>query len=408
MRAIIASDNQTTSTKLRHALVQLGYECLIADVLEVNDAALRLEAMDRQPDLVLIVLPDDEERCLQQLKRVSESTPARIIAIGPGNDPQHILAVVHAGADDYLVENQDLYEQLSSFLSRLTAKRETAATCGRLTIVASAGGGCGASVIAGNLAVLIAKERGTCALLDYDPRTGDQASLFNLKPRHTMAELCRNIDGCDQKMLKQSLTEHDSGVLLLAGPQRIADSGCLTAEGLRKVTRIARSVMADVVADVGSVADGGDLDLLQTADRVLLVFRGDFPGLRRTKTVLEFWDDAPIGRHVIQLVANSCGQSKQLPIAKVQSALRREVLLSLPDDRQGLNLSVDSGNPIVLDAPKSAFSRAMLELGALAALLSESGKPVRAKARSAARSLLSKLTMLTRGVTEPIAARAAR
>jgi pilus assembly protein CpaE len=364
--------------------------------------------MDRQPDLVLIVLPDDEERCLQQLKRVSESTPARIIAIGPGNDPQHILAVVHAGADDYLVENQDLYEQLSSFLSRLTAKRETAATCGRLTIVASAGGGCGASVIAGNLAVLIAKERGTCALLDYDPRTGDQASLFNLKPRHTMAELCRNIDGCDQKMLKQSLTEHDSGVLLLAGPQRIADSGCLTAEGLRKVTRIARSVMADVVADVGSVADGGDLDLLQTADRVLLVFRGDFPGLRRTKTVLEFWDDAPIGRHVIQLVANSCGQSKQLPIAKVQSALRREVLLSLPDDRQGLNLSVDSGNPIVLDAPKSAFSRAMLELGALAALLSESGKPVRAKARSAARSLLSKLTMLTRGVTEPIAARAAR
>jgi pilus assembly protein CpaE len=373
MRAIVASDNQTTSTKLRHALVQLGYECLIADVQAVDEAARKLETTDRQPDLVLIVLPDDEERCLQQLKRFSESTPARIIAVGAGNDPQRILSAVHAGADDYLVENQDLYQQLSSFLSRLTAKRETASTGGQLTIVASAGGGCGASVIAGNLAVLVAKERGNCALLDFDARSGDQAALFNLKPRYTLAEVCRSIDGCDQNMLKQSLTEHESGVLLLAGPQRLADIGCLSADGLKKVARIARSVMVDVVVDLGSVADGGDVELLRTADQIVLAFRNDFPSLRRARMVVESWDDAQIGRHVVQLVANSCGQAKQLPLAKVQSALRREVLLSLPDDRQGLNLSVDSGNPIVLEAPKSVFSKSMAELGVLAGMLSEKG-----------------------------------
>lgn len=406
MRAIVASDDQTTATKLRHALVQLGHECLVGNVLAIAETERLLSTTDRHPDLVLFVLPDDDERCLKQLERFRESTPARIIAVGGDDDATRIISAVHAGADNYLVENQDLYQQLSSCLARLTAQRKTAVAKGRVTFVASAGGGCGASVIASNLAVLIARERETCALFDFDVRSGDQAQLLNLKPRHTLAELCHNINGCDGNMLEQSLTRHDSGVRLLAAPQQISEGRNVSTEGLRRIVRIARSVMDDIVIDVGSVSDGGDIELLQGADRILLVFRCDFPALWRIRRILEVWDDSNIGRHVVHVVTNSCGQSKRLPIARIQSALRRDVLLCLPDDQQVLNLCVDCGNPAVLETPKSPFAKSMAELGVQTGLLSADAKSRRNAQEALGQSLLSKLAMATRAVVKPLVARA--
>lgn len=408
MRAIVASDNQTVSTKLRHAVIQLGYDCPIGHVLAIEEAGRFLQNPDPPPDLILFGLPEDEERGLKQLHQFSAQSSARIIVVGPGNDPRLILETVHAGADDYLIENQDLYQQLSSFLNRLTAKRATAAAPGKLTVVTSVGGGCGASIVASNLAILIARERGGCALLDFDGKSGDQAALFNLKPRHTLGELCHNIDGCDQKMLEQSLTEHSSGVRLLAASQRLADNRHLSRQALHKIARITRSTIQDVVIDLGSSADGGDPDLLQSADRIMLVFRRDFPGLRRLRLVLDAWDSEKIEDRNVHLIANSCGQAKRLSIAKIQSALRRELLLSLPDDRQAVNLSIDSGNPVVLDAPKSPFSKSMRELGTASGVLAPKGKRARKQAKPQRQSIFSRLNFITRSVVEPAAAQACK
>ena len=46
------------------------------------------------------------------------------------------------------------------------------------------------------------------------------ATGLNLKPRHSIADLCHNIDKLDQKMFEQSLIEHPSGVFVLAAPKR--------------------------------------------------------------------------------------------------------------------------------------------------------------------------------------------
>lgn len=369
MYPMIASDDSQMAAKLRDALIQLGYDCRTGNVHTIDDAARHLQRTDRQPDLVLFVMPDDKGRCLEWLTEFREATRARIIAVGAGSDASRILAAVHAGADDYLVENEDFYEQLRSFLVRLTAKRQCASPKGRMTIVASAGGGCGTSIIASNLAVLIAQKRESCGLFDFDVSAGDQTALLNLKPRHTLAELCRNIEDCDRNLLEQSLTRHNSGLLLLAAPQRIADGRYLTAEALRTIARVGRSVVRDLVIDAGSVCNGGDPELLQAADQIILVFRCDVPGSRRLRLILESWEEAGIDLENVHFVANRCGQSKKLPVAKIESALRRDVLLCLSDDRRRVNLSVDCGNPVVLEAPTSSFSKSMIELATRIGLL---------------------------------------
>lgn len=369
MYPIIASDDPSIAADLRDALFQLGHDCRQGNVLSIDDAARQLQRTDRQPDLVLFVLPNNERRFLEKLAQFREATRARIIAIGDGNDAEHVLATVHAGADDYVVNSKDLYEQLASFLVRLTVKRQSGTPKGRVTIVASAGGGCGTSVIASNLAVLIAKQRESCGLFDFDAYGGDQSALLNLKPRHTLDELCRNIDECDANLLEHSLTHHESGVQLLPAPQRISENRFVTPEALRIIARIGRSVLEDLVIDAGSVCDGGDPELLRMADRILLVFRCDVPGSRRLRMILESWDEHELNTDNVHFVANRCGQAKKLPVAKIEAALRKEVALCLTDDRRKVNLSVDCGNPIVLESPRATFAKSMVTLGQRVGLL---------------------------------------
>jgi Flp pilus assembly CpaE family ATPase len=60
-------------------------------------------------------------------------------------------------------------------------------------------------------------------LLDLNLVTGDSATLFDLTPTYTLADLCLNSDQIDRVMLERSLACHTSGVHVLAAPNSIAD-----------------------------------------------------------------------------------------------------------------------------------------------------------------------------------------
>jgi pilus assembly protein CpaE len=371
MRTYILSDAEALASQVRHALNRRGYECPSEAVIPLADYPRLAEV---QTDFVVLCLPPDPERALTALTALAEVRPVvkfRVVAVGPGTDPKLILRTMRAGADEFVTED-DFATDLDEALARLRTGAAGAAA-GKTFAVLGASGGGGASTVAVNVAVTLAKDHGGGILIDLKLETGDLAALLDLDPPHTIADLCGGYSTPDGEMLAQSLVAHASGVRLLASPRRQASairtiasmSGPgVTADTVREVLNLARSASPHTVVEVSPTFREEQAHALGIADAILLVFRLDFPSLRNTRRALEHLDALGIDRGRIRLVGNRHGQPHSLKPPDVEGALGMKLFHLIPDDTGAMNVAANVGEPVVLGHPKAPSARSLKQLAA--------------------------------------------
>jgi pilus assembly protein CpaE len=362
MAILIASDCQTKATRLRHHLTQNGLDCPFANVVTI-DAARQAATAEPQPELIVFVLFQDDDRALAILRNLREAVETPILAVGP-RDPNLILGTLHAGANDFLDEASDFHKDLTSALSRLLESASKRATAGRLITVVAANGGCGRTFFAANLAVQLAQTQGRCGLFDLDIAGADVATYLNLKPPHSIADLCHNIDKLDQKMFEQSMVEHESGVFVLAAPEEWEQARSISAEGLQKVLRFGKAFFPSVVVDLNSPWLSGNTPVLQQSTTVLLLLRLDFPGIRNAHRVLSAMDRAGVDPGKLQLVAARYGRPKEISGSQVESVLGMKIRHYLPEDSHTVNSCINCGVSVMLESPSSAIGKAIASVAA--------------------------------------------
>lgn len=362
MHVLIASDRPATSSRLQHSLATLGHECTPGQIVSLETAAQIAVAKKPGPDVVIAVLPADKNRSVSMLQRLREVTRATIIAVGTAQQPSEILDAIHAGAHDFLDEQGDIATQLGQSLQRNCRSTETEKKTGQLIVITGASGGSGASVLSSNLAVALATQHGSCALLDLCMRQGDQAALLNVKPRHTVIELSRNVHKLDLNILKQSLVEHRTGLHLLAAPQQLEDADSISRDAINRIVRLTQSAFSHVVADLGVHPEPCVQDLLGRAERILLLVRLDFTSVRSARLLLQRFSRVGIDAARIEMVASRVGQPNELPLAKAEQVLGVKMTCQIPEDIKTVNRCVNCGVPAVVDSPNSKFAKRVTDL----------------------------------------------
>jgi pilus assembly protein CpaE len=361
MMTLIVSDNQMTATQLRNGLIQHGHHCPVTNVVSMDMAGEALRAMPHPPDLILLVVGSGEERSDEALRALRACRSARLVAIG-SRDPGRILRAFREGADDYLDERGNLMEDLSVSLQRVSELTKQTEVSGVVVSVVAGSGGSGRTTIATNLAVLAAGQHKRCGLLDLDLHGGNAAAYLDLTPRHSVADLCRNLTKLDQNMFEQSLAVHESGVHLLPAPDSTDELGDVSVEGITRILRIARSLFPVVFVDLDECNHDGARHVLRQSSLVLLVSRLDIPALENTRRTLDSLERSGVDRTKIRFVVSRCGQPNELPPARVEQVLGLTVFESVPDDPKSVNLSINCGRACVSESPRSRFSLAMSSL----------------------------------------------
>jgi pilus assembly protein CpaE len=316
-----------------------------------------------RPQALMVVLSPNPERALAAMGKVGSQVSGPVLAVGPTADPQIIMQALQQWANHYLDEN-DLPRQFEAFLSRLQAPASPPARVpGQVISVLAASGGCGASTLAVNLAVVLALERGSCALVDLKPCVGDLAALLDLKPTHTLADLCHNPARVDEAMLEKALVTHSSGVRLLAPPHLFEDIRLLNPQGIQKALGLARDSHPFVVIDQEDCFHEEQIQALRQADTILLTARLDFTSLRNTRRILDHLGQLNIPRERVNVVVNRHGQAKELPKEEVEETLRLKLTHLIPEDSAAVNGANNTGVPVVLKAPSSRAAQAIVRLG---------------------------------------------
>jgi pilus assembly protein CpaE len=314
-----------------------------------------------QPEVLVVTLAPDADRALAVLGNLRLGTQARILAVGPTADSRLILRALRAGAADYLDE-ADLEAGLLDALARLRAELPAQAEPGRLIALLAPSGGSGSSTLAVNVATVLAGEHKSSVLFDLKLEAGDLAALLDLRPTHTLADLCQNAANMDRVMFERSLSRHASGVHLLAAPRTLADVAQVTPEGVRQALAVARSQFPYVVADLDHSFREEQLLLLRQADVILVVLRLDFTALRNTQRTLEYLAQLGIPTDRVRLVVNRYGQPKEVPAAKAEEALGVKIAHYVPDEPKTVNRANNSGVPVVLESPRASVSRSVTKL----------------------------------------------
>jgi pilus assembly protein CpaE len=358
MQAFIVSDHEPLTIRIREVLLREGWDCPAAHMLSFDLAEQHLA--NAHPDLVVAVLGADMERALLVLRHLRGVVSARLLAVGPA-ESKLILRALREGADLYLDETELESELLGAF-ARFPIAAGTQAEPGRLICLLAASGGCGSSTLAVNVAAVLAKQHKSCALLDLKLEGGDLAALLDLKPTHTLADLCQNAARMDRVMLDRSLVRHESGIHLLAPPESFTDIHHVNAEGVRQALSHARAAFPYVVVDLDHSFREEQVQVLRQADVLLLVLRLDIPSLLKTRRTLDQLDRLGVGKDRIFLVANRYGQPKELPAAKAEKALGARFFHYVPDDPKTINRATNSGIPAVLDAPSARICRSIAQL----------------------------------------------
>lgn len=360
--AAIGCDDPAFARSLQEFVTQAGFVCEPRHVVD------RIQLADRvgldQPSIALVLQGDSAEEDAEHLRELAQSTASHVIMLGAADDPRRILAALQAGATEYVdIANwqSNLRESLSRFRSRSQGRPDLTRS-GQIIGVASPGGGAGATTVAANLGLALARRSSSAMLIDLRLRSGDLAPLLNLQPSYSIADLCHNVARLDDDLFSQILTSHPSGLKLLSAPLDYAERDEITLKGLRRAMSMGKRRFPSVVIDLGQPDTPLHLDALAQCETLLIVFRLDYPSIRNTRRLVAFIESGGYDREKIRLVVNRYGQRYQIKPAQAQEALGMPISAILPEDMSRVNYAVSMGMPIVEYKPRSPLAKRIIEL----------------------------------------------
>ena len=365
MQALIAADFEHRAIPLQAMLAELGVDCPRTNILSANEAVNVLRS-GKSFDVVIALCSDKYNDAVRLVTQLNATTRIPLIAAGMTAHVNEILNLIRAGANDYLDLHGNVAADLATILARLRSDHST--HDGHATCILSSSGGCGASTLAVNLAASLGAPEQPACLIDLNFRGGDLATLLNIRPRHTLVDLCCQGQRLDEVMFQQSLVQHSPALKLLAAPPLLTRFTGIDLDSVATVLRMARAAFRHLVIDLEDSSHPEQAHAVRACDKLVVLLRMDFPCLLRARRLLDDLREEGIDLAKVRLVANRFGNTKSLSQKQATEALGMPVFHCLPDDEGVMLASVNVGNPAVLETPTAKISKAYRKLAELIAI----------------------------------------
>jgi pilus assembly protein CpaE len=329
-------------------------------------------ARQSAPDLVVISLDSDHTKAMQLISQLAMECPHMgILAVSHRNDGQSILAALRAGAKEFLTQPVQL-DELMIALQRLTATRSLpdgvlvngngAPKVESLVVaVAGARGGVGCTSLAVNLGCNLAQEEHfNVALVDLDLALGDADVALDLMPDYTLADMAMNIDRLDMTFLRRSLSKHATGLSLLPHPVQLEDIHMIHEDHLTRVIGLLRASYTHLLFDLSKRFTPTDLTAMRMADLILLVCQLELSSLRNVVRILHTLGTEEGLAEKVQVVVNRVGAEEcDITIKKAEESIGRQIFWQVPNDYKAMLSARNSGEPLLVHAPKSKTQQSL-------------------------------------------------
>jgi pilus assembly protein CpaE len=361
--AIFSSDPAACSS-LRLLLPQTG---LVKEIHEWASAkAVELRHSQDVPDIVFLDLngtPQSDFAFALLLAKLRPSVHIVACSAKKESNPDLLLQAMRSGVRDFLQKPYDRIE-LSSLMVRVSGEYSRVlprrSVTGKLLVILGTKGGVGTSTVSVNLAVQLAKIPGkSTVLLDFSRPLGDVAGFLDLQPSFQLNDAVENFKRLDPTLLSGLLTQHKSGLRVLAGAAQLQDWQHASTSAIERLVEIAQQSFDFVVMDFGSFYSADWQNVLRAAE-ILLVSEADLPGLAKLNRHLGALANLQVASSQVRLIINRWHRHDELALEKVEQGMKISVFSRLPNNFKQVSEATVRGDSLRQDGdPLSAEFRNM-------------------------------------------------
>jgi pilus assembly protein CpaE len=377
MAVIIVEPVEAGAAWLAHALAGLDRRILRTSGPDEAMGAIATEGRDVLASLIGSGL--DDEAALGLAARLQQAAPeVAVVLLRERESGQMLRSALRFGVRDVLGASSDadtvrastaraieLATTLRGRLAAATGGEGPGASSdrpGEIITVFSAKGGCGKTFLATNLAVALAATGSEVALVDLDLHFGDVAIVLQLFPTRTIQDAARE-HGLDAGTLRSYLTPHPAGVWALAAPTEPPVADTVSASAVSTILKLLRSSFAHVVVDTPAAITDQVLAAFDESDAIALLATLDVPSIKNLKLTMQTMERLRYPTSRIRVVVNRADSRVGLRLPDVEKILGTSVDLTIPSSRS-VPISVNKGNPVLLEEPRGNVAEAIRRLAA--------------------------------------------
>jgi pilus assembly protein CpaE len=326
-----------------------------------------LYGVDALPDLVVLHLSHLWREELEAIAaRPLERRPA-LIVVGAASDVNVMRLAMQAGARDLLPHpfaEADLLQAIQRTLEERPRKAKVSAP-GKISVFMNAKGGCGATLLACNVAhVLAAKSKQRTALLDLDLQFGAAPLYLDLYPKRGIAQALDNLTGLDEVALEGYFARHASGLNVLShGADEPLAPGAISSAAVNQLLDVTLRNHEQVVVDLPRCVDAVTTTVMQRAHQIVLVLQQSVTGVRdATRLVQWLRADVGVGKDQLCVVVNRYEKDAAVAVDDIQKTLACNTPTLVPNDFKSVSECINSGTALLDYAGNAAITRAVMAL----------------------------------------------
>jgi pilus assembly protein CpaE len=374
---LICAPNEPLRNELEAALSSAGYA-----ITSVSSPADAVAAMRSRPIDLVVAEGLAASGAIGSIRSAGAHGPTPILVVAPARDVEARIAFLEAGADDVIAGGfgrSELEARVTALLIRSGKLRPAAGAehaSAQLAAFFSPKGGVGTTTLAVNTAVLLAGGGGAVPanaavlngelpaarvlLIDLDLQFGQVTTHLNLSPRYDIAGLASDDQAlADPELARSYVTQHSSGLSVLAAPARPEADFRVTLDQLQRIVAIFRPSFDHMVVDLGGRLDPRTLWVLEQSDVHIFVLFPEIAALRAASLLNAFLRETTPLEARTHVVVNHVFPKELLKTRDVENLLRTRPTAEVPYTEVEMIRAVNEGVPLVISRPTSPASLAL-------------------------------------------------
>ena len=233
-----------------------------------------------------------------------------------------------------------------------------------LVVVFGGKGGVGKSVVAANLATVLARSGARVGLLDLNLQFGDAGLLLRVESHPATIErvaYAAAAGALDDAALENAMATTAEGLRVLLSPRSPEAADLVTAAGLQSVLAAMARRFDHLVVDTPAHLEERVVAAIEAADSVLLVTSASLTAVKDAKATLRLFQSLGIERDRVGVVLNLTAARSRVTAADVERALHFPVRATLEFEAR-MEDCIDRGVPVVVRHASSPFSAGVRHL----------------------------------------------
>jgi pilus assembly protein CpaE len=315
---------------------------------EMDDVPRLLEA---EYDVVIVELDSNPEYALELVENICGNSSVTVMVYSEQVFPEMLVRCMRAGAREFLTQpitSSTIAEAMVRASVRRPAARSVKKPTGKLMIFVGAKGGSGVTTVASNFAVSLARDSGhSTVLIDLNLPFGNAALDLGLTPQYSTANALLNSARLDSNYLSTLLTKHDSGLSVLAAPDKFATVQA-TDQTVEKLLSVTRQEFDYVVVDAGSRFDTMSKALFEPGATVYLVLQVSITELRNANRLIS--EVFKANNVKLEIVLNRfTPRTLSIDEASITKALTMPPTWKIPGDYPAARSAQNTATPLAME-----------------------------------------------------------